>query len=466
MLWMEWMKWCGALRAACARKRTFLWMGAALIGFSVREDLLGVTSFVRVLGLDAMYYDRLLDLFHSPALRLAELTRLWARFVLASHPGIERCGGMAVLVGDGLKVGKAGRKMPGVKKLHQESDSNTKPPFIMGHSCQAVGVIVRGLAGGFAALPLAARIHEGVVFSNRDKRTLLDKMIELLDALGMTNPCYFVADAYYASGKVVLALLERGSHLVTRVRSNAVAFERPPQPAKRKRGRPRLYGKKMKLRNLFAKSHAMQTAPSPVYGEQGVQIRLRAVDLLWRPVARLVRFVAVDHPTRGKCLLMCTNLELAPLEIVRLYGLRFKIEVSFKHALHVLGAFSYHFWMRAMTPIKRRSGNQYMHRKTQAYRDAVRAKLDAYHRFIQLGLIAQGILVALATTVPGLVWRHFGSWLRTVRPEACPSERVVAAALRNNLPEFLALDTKEAIHAKFIRERADPTRAAATRLAA
>jgi hypothetical protein len=195
MLWLEWMKWCGPLRAACARKRTFLWMGAALIGFSVREDLLGVTSFVRVLGLDAMYYDRLLDLFHSPALCLAELTRLWVRLVLARHPGIERCGGMPVLVGDGLKVGKAGRKMPGVKKLHQESGSNTKPPFIMGHSCQAVGVIVRGLTGGFAALPLAARIHEGVVFSNRDKRTLLDKMIELLDALGMANPCYFVADA-------------------------------------------------------------------------------------------------------------------------------------------------------------------------------------------------------------------------------------------------------------------------------
>jgi len=109
---------------------------------------------------------------------------------------------MAVLVGDGLKVGKSRTEdarreetAPGVRLQHKAAVQS------WAISCQAVGVIVRGLSGGFAALPLAARIHEGVVFSNRDKRTLLDKMIELLDALGMTNPCYFVADAYYASAR-------------------------------------------------------------------------------------------------------------------------------------------------------------------------------------------------------------------------------------------------------------------------
>jgi hypothetical protein len=44
----------------------------------------------------------------------------------------------------------------------------------------------------------------------------------------------------------------------------------------------------------------------------------------------LIRFVAVIHPHRGVILLMSTDLNLTPLEIVRIYGLRFKIQVSFK----------------------------------------------------------------------------------------------------------------------------------------
>jgi hypothetical protein len=63
--------------------------------------------------------------------------------------------------------------MPGVKKLHQESESNTKPEYIFGHSCQVLALAVRA-ARGYFALPLVGGIHEGVVFSNRDRRTLLD----------------------------------------------------------------------------------------------------------------------------------------------------------------------------------------------------------------------------------------------------------------------------------------------------
>jgi hypothetical protein len=88
---------------------------------------------------------------------------------------------------------------------------------------------------------LACRIHEGTVFSNRDHRTLLDKMILLIDSLGIQEPFYFVADAYYATGNIVRGLLAHGNHLVTRVKSNSVAFfpATPPPPHRpRPKGRP------------------------------------------------------------------------------------------------------------------------------------------------------------------------------------------------------------------------------------
>jgi len=109
-LWHEWWRWCAPLRSACARKRTFLWMCVVLIGFSVRQDLWGVTSMVRALGLTAHCYDRILDFFHSSALDVKVLAQLWAALLLKNHPGLVRFNGMPVLPGDGIKVPKSGKK--------------------------------------------------------------------------------------------------------------------------------------------------------------------------------------------------------------------------------------------------------------------------------------------------------------------------------------------------------------------
>ena len=464
-LWTLWWSWVEPLRGACSRLRSFLWLAAAIAGFCIRGDLLGVTGIIRALGFAEPFYDPLLDFFHSRAVDVDRLTRYWVQTLFARLPGIYRCNGRPVMLGDGIKVPKRGRKMPAVKLLHQVSDSNTKPEYIMGHSIQVVSLLVSA-ASSFFAIPLSARIHEGVVFSNRDKRTLPGKFLSLVESLGISESVYLVADAYYACRTIALGLVASGSHLVSRLRKNAVAYEPvAPSSGKRKRGRPKLYGRKLRLFSFFDNSDGWTAAHSPVYGEKGVTIRYRCEDLVWRPIRRLARFVLVEHPHRGRILFLCTDLNLHPIEVIRLYGLRFKIELSFKQAVRTIGVYAYHFWMATMDKIRSRSGNQYLHRKSSTYRDAVRRKLAAYHRHIQVGLIAQGILQCIAITAPALVWSRFGSWLCTVRPGIPPSELVVMTALRNSLPEFLARSAPTLIFTKFLRDRIDLNRAEGLRLA-
>jgi hypothetical protein len=408
------------------------------MGLCCRADNAGVTSFVRVLNFRGEAYHRFLHLFHSKGLDLDALTACWVRLCMTLFSPFQ-VGSRIVCLADGIKAPKEGKRMPAVKLLHQQSESNTKPEYIMGHSLQAISLLVNAPAGRVAAVPLTSRIHEGLVFSNRDARTLLDKLVALLFSITRVwnRQVLLVADAYYASGKVISALLSKGHHLVTRAKSNAVAYRPAIDAGYRGKGRPRIYGNKVSLKDLAKDQAAFTSAPSPVYGENDVTVCYRCVDLVWRPVAHLVRFVIVHHPIRGTIFLLCTDLSLAPLEILQLYGYRFKIELGFRQAVHVLGAYAYHFWMAGMKPLRRGNGDQYLHHTTDAYRAAIRRKLRAYHVHVQLGCIAQGLLQHLSLNFTAEVWRNFRSWLRTMNPALPPSELVVANALRAAIPAFL-----------------------------
>ena len=136
------------------------------------------------------------------------------------------------------------------------------PGSVLG-SPEAISLLVRGCAGHVAAIPLVSRIHEGLVFTNRDHRTLMDKLVALLRTVAGTceRRILLVADAAYANRSIIQPLAAKGHHLVSRVRNNSVAYFPPEPPSRRGKGRPRIYGDKALLKDLARDKEAFTSAP-------------------------------------------------------------------------------------------------------------------------------------------------------------------------------------------------------------
>ena len=150
----------------------------------------------------------MLHFFNSYAVNLKILQELWVKLIFNQFNGVVRINGRVVVIGDGIKIGKEGKKMPSVKLLHQSSESNSKAEYIMWHSLQVVAILAQRLNTCFA-VPLIGQIHEGIKLYCEKHRTLLDKMFDMLIGLNLTDRFYFVADKYYCSGCLMKKLVEQ-----------------------------------------------------------------------------------------------------------------------------------------------------------------------------------------------------------------------------------------------------------------
>ena len=116
-----------------------------------------------------------------------------------------------------------------------------------------------------------------------------------------------------------------------------MAYE-DPLPGTGGRGRPRKYGSKLCLINLFeSMPECFEATTLEIYGKCK-EVSYLCLDLIWKPIGEKVRFVMVRDGS-GKFILMCSDLTLSAPDIIRAYSYRFKIEVNFKVLKHIMGAF-------------------------------------------------------------------------------------------------------------------------------
>jgi len=128
-------------RPCFSRKAAFDWFVVVVFGFMVRLDHHGVTSFVRWLSIEPRLYTSLLSFFRASSWNLKTIMLRWWQIVLSCGCPLIKIDGRLLLGGDGIKISKEAEKMPGVKRLHQESDNSGKAPYIYGHHHGAIGIL-------------------------------------------------------------------------------------------------------------------------------------------------------------------------------------------------------------------------------------------------------------------------------------------------------------------------------------
>lgn len=155
-------------------------------------------------------------------------------------------------------------------------------------------------------------------------------------------------------------------------------------------------------------------------------------------------------------ILVGTDLKLSAEEMIQIYILRFKIEVSFQQLKHTFGGFCYRFWMKDLKPIKKGVRAIYLHKESEKYRERVRKRIRAYQMYAQVAIISQGHCQFLSCKKPREIHNQCRLYFRTLDREKSPSEKIIAKALENCNIQFLQSKNLPPGYAKFLQSKLNP----------
>ena len=431
-----------------SRKASFRWFVTITIGFMLRSDKLGVTSVIRDLALSPDRYLSMIHFFRASSWSLDAIRRRWFCVVADSFP-LYKEGNFHILVGEGVKQSKEGRRMPGVKKLFQESENSAKPDYIHGHMFGGLGILA-GNPGNWACIPLSIRLHDGLQAAHSWKGASVSHASHVLKMIGDAyraaqtfGDCILLLDRYFLTVPALGALnaLNRSGRvrleIVTKAKKSCTAFEKPA-PKRPGRGRPPKKGEAVHLKELFeTREERFVETRMELYGKQEI-IRYYSVDLLWgQRLYQELRFVLVEI-NGVQSILAGTCLGLEPLSIIRLYSYRFRIERAFRELKQQTGAFRYHFWSKHMPKLsyyqKVGEPSPLERVKNERSRKNVLKAVQATEMHMMISCIAMGILQSVSVCSVGELSSEQLRYQRT------PSRgRVSEAALMVHLRKYFFL---------------------------
>lgn len=227
---------------------------------------------------------------------------------------------------DDTIIKKTGKKIPGCAwyKDHAQQMAN-----VFGHQWVLGAMLYKD-----SLLPLTARLYhpKGIRGCGpfQTKITMVKRMIQ---SLQLPVPCklYLLADSWYWAKALVQSCQSRGYHMISQLKSNSVVI---------------LQGQRTKVTQILANSVYRQVSLC-LYGKNKT-LKIAKVIGTIKGIGKVALVIVKEKRSKVRYL-VCTNIHLPAIDVIKYYAKRWKIEQMIKDLKQCMGFGDYQ--MRALQSI-------------------------------------------------------------------------------------------------------------------
>jgi DDE superfamily endonuclease len=331
----------GVLHAACA------WRLAPLTaGLLFARGRRTVASWLRAGGLGRDYQD-----YYYFLGTLGRNIKALAGALLRLAIPVISPGQRLLFAIDDTPTKRYGPKVEGAGIHHNPTPGPAGQKFLYGHVWVTLSWLVRHRCWGTIGLPLLAALYirqvdiPKIAWLYRLRfQTKLEQAASMVEWLAgwlryLRKTLWVVVDGAYAKRPFLKRAQQAGAIVISRLRKDAALWSVPVvlPPGKRRRGKPRIYGKeRISLAKRAGHKQGWQGGTFPLYGSE-VQMHYKTFLATYKPAGGLIRVVLTWDDSSGWRAYFCTDPNARVAEILEAVADRAAIEQNFHDLKEVHG---------------------------------------------------------------------------------------------------------------------------------
>ena len=244
--------------------------------------------------------------------------------------------------------------------------------FVYGHVWVTLSAVARHKSWGTIGLPMLARMYvkskdienSGLSFKSKTEQAAELSKWAYNCCKNLGKKLWIVTDGGFTRASFLKPVIKMGAVIITRLRKDAVLYDELKHPKEPKRGRPRKYGKRIKLANIVKSPDGWFSIKAFLYGREEVK-DVKVFKALYKPAGCQVQVLVVWESKDCFRAFMCTDLTASAQQILEAVADRYAIEQNFSDIKEIegagqqqvrtfggnVGAFHLNLWLHSMVEL-------------------------------------------------------------------------------------------------------------------